>query len=70
MKGILLIAQIVLGITLTFLILLQNKGVGFGRVWGVSSASFARRGLEKVVFRLTFVIAFLFFVLVILQIII
>ncbi len=70
MKEFLLISQIVLGVILTLLILLQNKGVGFGRVWGASSASFARRGLEKVVFRLTFVITFLFFALAILQIII
>lgn len=70
MKDLILILQIVLGLILTLLILLQNKGVGFGRVWGSGSASFARRGLEKVVFRLTFIIAFLFFVLAIVQILI
>lgn len=47
-------------------ILIQTKGTGFGRVWG-ASVSFARRGLEKLVFRATFVLALLFIVLAILQ---
>jgi protein translocase SecG subunit len=57
MKQALLIIQIVVSIILIGLILIQAKGTGFGRVGGTS---FTRRGLEKLVFRLTFVIAFIF----------
>jgi protein translocase SecG subunit len=49
-------------IILIIFILVQNKGTGFGRVWGGGS-SFTRRGLEKLVFRLTFFLAFIFLVL-------
>lgn len=59
MQNILLIIQILTAVVLTIVILVQVKGVGFGRVWG-GQASFARRGLEKLVFRLTFVISFVF----------
>lgn len=54
------IFQILIAGLLAFLILIQVKGSGFGRVWGATSTSFTRRGLEKLVFRLTFVLAFLF----------
>jgi protein translocase SecG subunit len=52
------------------LVLLQVKGVGFGRVWGSSFTSFSRRGLEGFVFKATFVFAFLFILLSILQLVI
>ncbi|MBX4205807.1 preprotein translocase subunit SecG [Candidatus Microgenomates bacterium] len=69
-KNFLSIFQIVLGIIVSFFILVQVKGTGFGRVWGGSGASFTRRGLEKLVFKLTFVLSFLFIVISILQLII
>lgn len=58
---ILLIVQIIVSISLSALVLLQVKGTGFGRVWGGLSTSSTRRGLEGVVFKLTFVLAALFF---------
>ena len=61
-KEILLILQIVLSVILTILILIQVKGTGIGRTFGGGSVSFTRRGLEKAVFRFTFLIAFLFIV--------
>jgi len=70
MQNTLLILQIIVSIFLTFAILLQVKGVGFGRVWGSSLTSFSRRGLEGFVFKLTFVLAFLFMLLSILQLVI
>lgn len=60
MKDLLLVIQIIAAIVLTIFILVQVKGTGFGRVWGSSQASFSRRGLEKLVFRLTFVVSGVF----------
>jgi len=60
MQTLLLLIQIVTGILLSGLVLLQVKGTGFGRVWGGNNASFSRRGLEGLVFKFTFVIAFIF----------
>jgi protein translocase SecG subunit len=66
-KEIIAVFQILTALILTFFILIQVKGTGFGRVWGATSASFTRRGLEKIVFRLTFVLSFLFIILSIVQ---
>jgi len=59
MQQFLTIVQVTTSIILTILILVQTKGTGFGRVWG-GSASFTRRGLEKSVFKLTFVVTGIF----------
>ncbi len=69
MHNVLTILQIFVSVVLTFAILLQVKGVGFGRVWGSSFTSFSKRGLEGFVFKATFVFAFLFMLLSILQLI-
>lgn len=66
MHQALLIIQIIAATTLTGLILIQSKGTGFGRAWGGSS-SFTRRGLEKIIFRSTFLISAIFIVVSILQ---
>lgn len=66
MTNSLLIIQIVSGLALVILILIQSKGKGFARSFG-SSASFTRRGLERVVFRLSFLVAAIFIVISILQ---
>lgn len=68
MKDILLSIQLISGAVLTVVILIQAGGKGFARGWGGAS-SFTRRGLEKVVFRLTFVVAFVFIAISILQIV-
>jgi len=70
MANILTVLQIIVALTLTVLILLQVKGVGFGRVWGSSMTTFSRRGLEGLVFKATFVFAFAFMLLSILQLIV
>jgi len=49
-------------------ILVQTRGSGFAR--GGSHASFARRGLEKLVFRLTFVLVAIFLAVSILRLVI
>ena len=61
-----LLLQIVISLFLIVLILVQNKGTGFGRVWG-GKMSFTKRGLERVVFRLTFVMSALFIIISVLQ---
>jgi len=63
MRTFILISQIAVSVILGAMILLQVKGTGFGRVWGGLSASSSRRGLEGIVFKLTFVFAFLFLLL-------
>lgn len=68
MTTILLVVQIFLSTSLCVLILLQPRGTGFARGMGGSSPSFTRRGLEKVVFKTTFVLSGLFLVISILSI--
>lgn len=54
--------EIVLGILLIACILLQQKGSGLGSAFGGSGAIYStKRGVEKVVFRATIVLAILFF---------
>ena len=71
MKSILSVAQIVVSVILMILILIQARGMGFGRSSGLGgSTSFSRRGLEKLVFRATFIFTFLFLAASILQLIV
>lgn len=63
MKDIYTILQLIVSFLLAVCILVQVKGNGFGRVWGSGAQSFTRRGLEALVFKLTFVLSFLFLAL-------
>ena len=57
------VIQIVLGIAVTILILLQVRGAGLGSVFGGSSAGTVfktRRGVERLLFNLTVVFVILF----------
>lgn len=58
MKEIMQVVQSVTAILLIIFVLLQVRGTGFGR--GTSPTSFTRRGMERLIFRLTFVVTFLF----------
>lgn len=69
MREILIIAQIIVSILLVGAIIIQTKGTGFGRSFGSGAQSFTRRGLEKLVFRATFVLAALFIVVSIMQLV-
>jgi preprotein translocase subunit SecG len=56
-----LIVQIVLALLLTGAILLQAQGTGLGASWGGGGETYhTRRGLEKVLFYATIVLAVLF----------
>lgn len=68
LRQILTISQIVISLALIAFILVQARGTGFGRSSGFSAGgSFARRGLEKLIFRATFVLVFIFLLVSILQ---
>ena len=61
MKNLLLFIQILSSVTLIILILIQAKGVGLGRAWGGGGEFYkSRRGVEKVIFNMTIIVAALF----------
>ena len=62
LKTFLTTTQIVASITLIVLILMQARGTGFGRTGGDSGASFTRRGLEMLIFKLTFFVVAIFLI--------
>lgn len=62
MQTTLNIVQIVISILLIAAILLQQKGVGLGAAFGGSSNVYStKRGVDKILFRATIVLAVLFF---------
>ena len=67
MDMFLLSIQVISALLLIVLITLQTKGKGFGPK-SSGGASFTRRGLEKVVFRFTFVLAAIFIIVSILRV--
>lgn len=60
MKEFLQVIQSVSAILVIIFVLLQVRGTGFGR--GSSPTSFTRRGMEKLIFRLTFIVSALFLI--------
>ena len=62
MTVVFIIIQMVLAALLVVLVLLQQKGAGLGAAFGGSSNIYStKRGIDKVVFRLTIAVAILFF---------
>ncbi|TXH00451.1 MAG: preprotein translocase subunit SecG [Candidatus Moraniibacteriota bacterium] len=59
MESIQYLAQIVLGLCLITLIVIQSKGTGLGRTFA-SNNYHAKRGVEKTVFYSTIIIAIFF----------
>lgn len=58
------IVQTALALLLILLIVLQNRGAGLGSAWGGGGEFYGtRRGVEKILFRLTIAAAVLFVVL-------
>ncbi len=72
MKIALDIALIITSIALIASVILQSKGAGLGGLTGADTGGFftARRGVEKVLFRLTIILSFVFFFLAILSVIV
>ncbi len=67
MKDYLDIAMIITSIALIVSVILQSKGAGLGGLTGGDTGGVftARRGIEKVLFRVTIVLSIFFFVLAI-----
>ncbi|MCD6453475.1 MAG: preprotein translocase subunit SecG [Dehalococcoidales bacterium] len=64
MQTYLNIAQIILSVALIVVILFQVKGGGLGGIFGQQSSVYrTRRGVEKVLFRLTIVFVIVFLVI-------
>jgi len=71
MKTLLLILQMIIASSLIVLILMQSKGAGLGSVFGGSGGVYrSRRGVEKLFVYITVLLAFLFFLVSVLQILI
>lgn len=61
MPQALIVVQIVISILLVGSILLQARGAGLGRAWGGGGEFYrSKRGLERILFGLTIVLAILF----------
>ncbi len=61
MQTYLNVAQIVLAVALTLIILLQVRGGGLGGIFGQADTVYrTKRGLEKTMFQLTIALAVLF----------
>lgn len=67
MKFYLDIALIITSIALILSVILQSKGAGLGGLTGGDSGGIftARRGIEKLLFRVTIVLSVIFFILAI-----
>ena len=71
MEKFLLFFQILLAILLTTAILLQHRGTGLGGAFASESTIYrSKRGIEKFLFYLTIVVAILFVMTVIVNIVI
>jgi preprotein translocase subunit SecG len=61
MQKILLISEIVVGMLMALVILMQQRGTSLGGAFGGEGSVYrARRGIEKVLFYITIVLAILF----------
>lgn len=61
MKSFLLILNIVLSVLIVVFILVQGRGAGLGSAWGGGGEMFqTRRGMEKIILRLTVVFILIF----------
>lgn len=61
MHNTLLIIQIVLAVIIAAFVLLQSQGAGLGTTWSGGGETYhTKRGVEKVIFRLTIVAIILF----------
>ena len=64
------LAQIVIAVALTAVIMLQTKGAALGGVFGQSDSAVykTRRGVEKTIFNVTIGLSVVFFVMAILNV--
>ncbi len=70
-KQILEVSEIVLGVLLVMLIILQSKGTGIGSTFGGDMGFYAtKRGAEKLMFTMTIIIATIFLIIPIIGVVI
>lgn len=60
MRTLIQFSQITISVIVILLILLQARGVGLGRAFGGGDFYKSKRGVEKIVFRLTILFVILF----------
>jgi protein translocase SecG subunit len=66
-----LILNIILGVLIIALILLQGRGAGLGSAWGGGGELYqTRRGIEKITLRITVGLIVLFFIASVINIIV
>jgi len=72
MKVYLNIAQIIISVALTAVILLQTKGGGMGGLFGGTETAVykTRRGVERTIFNITIGLSIAFFVITVLNVIV
>ena len=72
MRVYLNIAQIIISVALTAVILLQTKGGGMGGMFGGTETAVykTRRGVERTIFNITIGISIAFFVITVLNVIV
>lgn len=66
MSDLFLILQVILGVILSGLILIQSKGTGLGRTFGQATYH-SKRGMEHLFFRATIILAIVFILVSILS---
>lgn len=62
MKSFLLFLNIIIGITIVVLVIIQGKEAGLGSAWGGGTMFNTRRGIEKWIVRLTVFLVIAFFI--------
>ena len=63
MANVIIIFQILVSVALLVLIIVQSKGVGLGSAWGGGGGFYkSRRGVEKIIFNFTIILAALFLI--------
>jgi len=63
MKNIITIIQIIISVLLIVVIVLQSQGTGLGGAWGGTGESYrSKRGVEKILLFATIILASLFFI--------
>jgi preprotein translocase subunit SecG len=68
MKSVLISLNLIVSIIVIFLILIQGRGAGLGSAWGGGGEMFqTKRGLEKIVLRMTVLLVVVFFILAVIN---
>jgi preprotein translocase subunit SecG len=71
MKTLIQIFQIIIPVLLIAVIILQARGTGLGSAWGGGGESYrSRRGAERILFGATILLAVLFFLISIINILV